>query len=118
MRPIQAILIAAVMTILIVYLRQFRSVLADRVILFAVGLLVIGMILFPDATTVVANRVGVGRGVDLVIYIALIGQSFLLLQRIAKERQIERRMTDFVRTVALQSAAPPKRGDNDGPVST
>ena len=61
-------------------------------------------IAWPDATSFVANLMGVGRGADLVLYtsVLLMMGGFLVLQ--AQLRRIEHRTTLLVRQMALTEA--------------
>ncbi len=60
------------------------------------------IILLPQSTTVIAHAVGVGRGVDVVVY-ASIAILFVLIFRlyIAVER-LERQLTEMVKRDALK----------------
>ena len=51
-----------------------------------------------------AQLVGVGRGVDLLIYVSLIGIGFLMLLLVSKIRDLENKVTLLTREVALQRA--------------
>ena len=73
------------------------------------ALVVIGIlsVLFPDALTVAANSVGVGRGADLLLYVAVVAfllQTILLFRRL---RDIEDRHVELVRRVAINEARLP-----------
>jgi hypothetical protein len=67
-------------------------------------------VLFPGALTWVANRLGVGRGTDLVVYILAV--AFMLVAVILFRRlsDLERRYILLARTQALQSAGPAAAG--------
>lgn len=65
---------------------------------FMVGLLV----LFPDLTSYVANFVGVGRGVDLVLYLSILILFYLMFRSLAKLDKVEKDVTKVVRAVALK----------------
>lgn len=58
----------------------------------------------PEVTTLLAKWVGVGRGVDLVIYLALLGIFFLLFRLYTRLEETEREITRLVRTLALERA--------------
>ena len=61
-------------------------------------------VVFPDLTADAAQLVGVGRGVDLVTYLVEIGTLFMLLHYYTKFVEVERRMTDVVRELAILRA--------------
>ena len=58
-------------------------------------------VLWPDAVTRVANRFGIGRGTDFVLYVSLAVMFFLLFRFHVKLEGISREMTKVVRRDAL-----------------
>jgi hypothetical protein len=67
-------------------------------------------ILFPDTLTYFANRLGIGRGADVLLYLlalAFIAVSFLLYTRIV---QLQRQITQLVRHLALTQPLSPALG--------
>ncbi len=71
--------------------------------MFGISLAAIGVaaVAWPELTTRAANLVGVGRGTDLVLYLAVLAFSFLsvaLYQRIAR---LESSITRLTRELAL-----------------
>lgn len=74
------------------------------------------LVLFPDTTSYAANLVGVGRGVDLVIYISILILFYLMFRALSKLDKVEKDVTRIVRRVALEDGQntkdeyePPKR---------
>lgn len=59
-------------------------------------------VLWPDAVTRVANRFGIGRGTDFVVYVALAAMFFLLFRFHVKLEVMNRDMTKVVRKDALE----------------
>jgi hypothetical protein len=60
------------------------------------------LVFFPEVTSYAANWVGVGRGVDLVIYIAILILFYLMFRALSKLDKVEKDVTKVVRTVALK----------------
>ena len=56
---------------------------------------------FPEGATRLARSVGVGRGADLVIYVALAGLSYVVFRLLVRQERTERRLTEIVREIAL-----------------
>jgi hypothetical protein len=85
-----------------------RRVLVLQAFVFAVGG---GLILFPNVATRLAHAVGIGRGVDFVLYplvIWLVRESLLTRRR---RREDEERLTQAVRALAIATArdgSPPR----------
>lgn len=111
MRPVQFILMLLVIMMLALYFSRLRSGVLDRVVVLMFGLLGIFMVAVPDATTKVANFVGVGRGADLFIYLALLGIGFACLLLYSKLRELEASVTDLTRAVAIERAREPRDAD-------
>lgn len=107
MSSIQVILLLGILGCFLTYLSFFRSILVDRFAALALFALLFLAILFPDATTIVANRLGVGRGTDLMLYIFAVGTLFclvLLYTQLSKTRQVQ---TEIIRAIAINGAVKP-----------
>jgi hypothetical protein len=118
MRPVQFILIVLLGLVTYLYFGKLRSGVLDRVIvlLFAVAGAVMAIV--PDFTTRIANLVGVGRGVDLFFYLAIIGLAFICLLLYSRVRELESSITDLARSVATKKAEGPEGpGYTDEPKS-
>lgn len=111
MRPVQFILMLLVIGMLALYFSRLRSGVLDRVVVLAFGILGLVMVAVPDMTTRVANFVGVGRGADLFIYLALLGIGFACLLLYSKLRELEASITNLSRTVAIDRARGPRDAD-------
>jgi hypothetical protein len=107
MITIKIVLIVILLLILRAFLVQKSLLLIKRavaVIMFA-GLLF--LILFPDVSTWIANKVGIGRGVDLLFYFAHL---FFLLVAVALWRRLitlNDAVTHLAREIAINKAIPP-----------
>ncbi len=89
--------------------RQKRRLLTVQAFVFAVGGF---LIVYPDLATRLAHAVGIGRGVDFVIYplvIWLVRESLLSRRR---HHEDEERMTELVRAVAITGAREVARTDH------
>ena len=69
-------------------------------------------IIFPDMTQNAANLVGVGRGTDLVTYLAIVVVMFVLLHYYTKFVELQRQLTEVTRELAIlrgevERVAPP-----------
>jgi hypothetical protein len=60
------------------------------------------VVLLPGVTSRVADIVGVGRGVDLVVYASVAGLFFLVFKLFIQHERLERKLTDMVRRDALR----------------
>lgn len=60
------------------------------------------VVLLPDSTTVFANKLGIGRGTDLITYVAMAIIFFVLFRLHVKLHEIQRDITTVVREKALK----------------
>ena len=61
-------------------------------------------VIVPNMTSEVAQFVGVGRGADLVTYIAIIAVMFVLLHYYTKFVELQQKMTELAREMAILRA--------------
>jgi hypothetical protein len=102
MKPIQFILIPLFAFLMIVLGRKLKShpVLRALVVL----LLLAGMIFtaFDESSTIIANALGIGRGVDLVMYLSLLGLGVGCLLLYLRTLRLERMLIELVRQEAIE----------------
>lgn len=60
------------------------------------------VVALPQTTEVAARFVGVGRGVDLAIYVSLVALFYLVFRLFVKIEEVEREVTKLVRKLAIQ----------------
>ena len=114
MRLVQPLFIVALVITAFVYLSYFRTSLSDRLIALSIFFTGFLAVLFPDKTSWVANLVGVGRGVDLCLYLFSLATMFSLVMLYTKIARLERLNTELVRWIAVQTAQP-SCGDSAAP---
>ncbi len=77
------------------------------------GVLVLGLglvaILFPAAVTWLANRVGVGRGTDLLLYVLVIAFLFVSVALYQRLSDLEARYVTLARRLAIAEAESAKQ---------
>lgn len=59
------------------------------------------VVLFPNSMTILANELGIGRGTDLVIYVAVLTLFFILFRLHVKIEASSRQITKIVRKNAI-----------------
>ncbi len=104
MKLIQLILVPLIALLVAIYLGRFRSLLTDRIIVVALGAIGVMLIINPSLSDKLAAFVGVGRGVDLVMYLALTGLGFVSLLLYSKVRSLEQKLTEVARQEAVYHA--------------
>ena len=65
-------------------------------------------VLRPDDLTWIANRLGVQRGTDLVLYALVMGFAFVTVSTWVRFREQELRYSRLARTIALANAVRPE----------
>jgi hypothetical protein len=108
MNPIQVILIFLLVLAAATYFHRLRSRFLDNIIVLALGGAAVVLIVMPTWTTLLAHSLGVGRGVDLIMYLAWIGTIFVFLLLYSKLRVLESHLTELVRIQAIEHAMRPE----------
>ncbi|MCI4674424.1 DUF2304 domain-containing protein [Candidatus Mycolicibacterium alkanivorans] len=112
MNWIQVLLIAAVIALLVYLLRARTNAKAKAWVKVGYVLFVIAAIyaiLRPDDTTVLANWLGVRRGVDLLTYALIIAFVFTTMSTYMRFKELELRYARLARAVALEGARVPEQ---------
>ncbi|AAB99600.1 conserved hypothetical protein [Methanocaldococcus jannaschii DSM 2661] len=78
--------------------------------IFVWGFVVIFLV-FPEFFGYVAEVLGVGRGVDALIYISIVVLFYLIYRLYAKINNLERQITHIVREIAIRDRYEPKKRD-------
>ena len=104
MRIIQYLLILSFVLTVLVYFKRWRNRLRDRLLLLGFALAGSLVVLFPDVTANLALLTGVGRGVDLVMYLSIAGLSFFSFLLYAHIRETDRKLTELTRAIAIKTA--------------
>ncbi|MBI3626733.1 DUF2304 domain-containing protein [Candidatus Uhrbacteria bacterium] len=104
MTVFQWILLALIVIVFYkIYQRYREKVISNREMLFwSVIWVVAGLLtIWPGTTSFLASTVGIGRGVDLVVYLALILILYLIFKLIVRVEKLERNLTEIVRHQAV-----------------
>jgi small membrane protein len=105
MKPAQILLLAFVLGALakVIYsYRQRRLVPLDFLFWGLVWMGTASMIIFPDATSYLAHLLGIGRGVDLIVYLSLLISFYLIFRLYVALGRLEQTITALVRAIALE----------------
>ena len=109
MRPIQYLLIAAVLFGAGPYFWLLRTRGRDRILAVVIGCLALLFIILPELTSQLATAVGVGRGTDLTTYAAIVAVGLALVVVQSRLRELQRQLTAVVRRQAVEQALPPQQ---------
>lgn len=107
MKSIQVILIILSMLAAIIGSMAFRSKLISRLVALLLFSAATAFVIFPGATSDIARALGVGRGTDLLLYVAIFAglHSYLLLY--IRTRGVQRKLTELARALAIKGAVAP-----------
>ena len=96
----------AIFAVASVFRRQKDGLLSVSGLIFWVMFWVMAAlaVLWPNTTQMIADRIGIGRGTDLVIYVSVAIIFFLLFKLHIKIEAINRDVTKVVRGKALHRA--------------
>jgi hypothetical protein len=104
MNGIQLLLLTGVAIISLYFIIRLKKRILDIVLLAGMIACAVVLILWPDITTAVAARLGVGRGADLVFYVSILTFWFVVLKLYARIRKLEQALTEIIRQDALNKA--------------
>jgi len=100
MTGIQLILTSGVLILVLYFIFRLRSAFFDMLVILLLSGLAVFFILDPQYTNILAHKLGVGRGADLVFYISILFFLFLILKLFARIRRLEKTVTELVRQLA------------------
>jgi small membrane protein len=107
---VQVLLLLAILGVLLVLVRRGNTVRGrafKRLAFVAFLAATVYAILRPGDVTWVANKIGVGRGTDLLLYCLAMAFFAWAVNTYVRFRNLEARFAELVRAVALQNAQRP-----------
>lgn len=81
-----------------------RSLAIKRILALLFVAAAVLAIIFPDTLTVVANFFGIGRGVDLLLYVFIVAALLFAAATVRAKARTDARVTELARAVALMEA--------------
>lgn len=112
MTGIQLVLLTGVAFISLYFVIRLKKKLLDLVLLVILISTAVVFIIWPELTTALAKKLGVGRGADLIFYTSILIFWFVLLKLYARIRLLEKSFTQIIREDAIKKAGSP---DSDNP---
>ncbi|MEO1448346.1 MAG: DUF2304 domain-containing protein [Bacteroidota bacterium] len=103
MKPIQFILVAA---LLVLGYRFWNIMHRHPRLRLGVGLIWLSalvFVVFQDSSTYIAQLLGVGRGVDLLMYLSILGLGMMVLLLYLRLVQVEEKLVQLTREKALET---------------
>jgi hypothetical protein len=93
--------------------RDSKMSLGMLLIWSIVWIVLIVLSIFPEATGFFANLTGIGRGLDVILILGLIGCYYLIFRIYNKIENIEQEITHIAREIALSKENMDKDNDED-----
>ncbi len=88
---------------------QARHVSKYWLLLFGGFWVIVALVaISPDTTSVIANMVGVGRGSDLLVYIAVVVLFYMVYRLLVTQQRLSEEITELVRKLAIRDANKPE----------
>lgn len=103
--PIQFLLIVMLLSAIAVTWKRLNEhviTLKETILWTCLWLIAIVIVLLPNTTSIIAQWVGIGRGVDLVVYASIVGLFFLVFKIFVSLDALEHKLTSMVRKDALR----------------
>ncbi|MBD3251535.1 DUF2304 family protein [Candidatus Uhrbacteria bacterium] len=103
--PIQILLVVALLIALTMTWKRAKEgvIRAREAVLWSIVWIAAGVVIvLPETTSAVANLLGVGRGVDLVLYASVVVLFFLVFKLFTSLDRMDKQITDLVRKDALR----------------
>lgn len=69
---------------------------------------VIIVALAPQTSDIVAHKVGVGRGADLLVYAGVVVLSYAMFTQVSATKRLSEELTELTRRIAIDNANVPK----------
>lgn len=107
MKGIQFILLALLVLLFTYVINKLKNRWLDLLLLCAMIITGAVLIIFPDLTIIIAHKLGVGRGADLIFYLSILIFWFVIVKLYARIRKLEQIMTDIIRKDALSNISKP-----------
>jgi hypothetical protein len=100
--PIIASLLIAAMIVLALYVGSHRLSGGTTAVMLGLASLGAVLVVFPALTSRVALFLGVGRGTDLLLYLAIVAGLFVCANLYFQIKRHEARIAELSRAIALQ----------------
>jgi len=101
---IQAILFILLVIAAVIYCKYFSHHMAGRLFVLSIGLVLLVLILFPPLAHRAAWLLGVGRGVDLIFYLAHAFLLILIGMLYIKQKKQQLIITELIRQLSIGRA--------------
>ena len=103
----QPILVMLLAVLLVLYFVRLRTRALDGLVILLIFGAAVLLVVRPTLANKMARMVGIGRGADLIFYVAIPGVALLALLLFVRTRELSLKITAIVRENALATATVP-----------
>lgn len=118
--PIQFLLIVILLSAVAVTWKRLKErmiTIKEAILWTCLWIVAMVISLLPNTTSVIAGWVGIGRGVDLVVYASIVALFFLVFKIFVSLDSLEHKLTSMVRKDALRELDhPSKKEEKDSSI--
>lgn len=107
MTAIQIILLAGILFLYGYFLLNIRRRFLELIFFTLIAIGAIFFIITPDTSTLLAKKLGVQRGVDLIFYFTILFFGYLLMKLYLRIKKVEQKLTAVIREDALSNVKYP-----------
>lgn len=111
---IQGIILIVVLLVIIRIFWQYRAkkINIKELVFWTIFWLAVGLVvLWPQSINILADYLGVGRGVDVVIYLSLLLVFYIIFRIFVRFDKLEKDITKITRHLALEEKASKKKDE-------
>lgn len=101
---IKIILAVPLLLFVLLFLSKIRHQIFYRIFFVVLAAIGVFFVLKPDITTMLAHKIGVGRGTDLVMYLSVVFFFMFSVLLYAKLRKLEATQADLTRQISIGMA--------------
>jgi small membrane protein len=101
MTKFQIIFILLQLFILYSFFKRFNKPAIGKVVIVLILLSGIFFAFFPEKSNTLAHLMGIGRGADLIIYLAILGFAYVILLLYSKIKALEYQVVTILRKQSL-----------------
>lgn len=116
LRILLAISVVLLLLLVKVWMR-FRegNLSGTRALMFSAAWIGVGVVVWqPGLTMRLAHALGIGRGADLIVYIAVVVLAYVCFQIFVKIDKLDQQITSLVKEIALLEGMRSEREKRDG----
>jgi small membrane protein len=103
MTKFQVLLVTSLLFLLVSYFRRFRRPALDKIFICLMVVTGIFFVLYPEMANQLAHFLGIGRGADLIFYLAMLGFGYLVMVLYSKIKKLEEQLAAIVRKQSLEA---------------